>query len=152
MGMSVVFVIVLASLFTWLIDVNVLVPYELDYIRTLVFIVVIASLVQLVEIVLKKTIPALYQALGIFLPLITTNCAVLGTALLIVNQEHGFTEMLVFAVASAIGWALAIILFAAIRERLAISHVPKMMQGTAIALVTAGLMSLAFLGFQGMTG
>lgn len=152
MGMSVIFVIVLASLFTWLIDVNVLVPFELDYMRTLVFIVVIASLVQLVEIVLKKTMPALYRALGIFLPLITTNCAVLGVALLIVNQEHGFVEMVVFAVASSVGWALAIILFAAIRERLAISHVPKTMQGTAIALVTAGLMSLAFLGFQGMTG
>jgi len=150
MGVAVIFVIVLASVFTWSLYHAILVPLDLEFMRTLVFILVIASLVQLVEIVLKKMMPALYRALGIFLPLITTNCAVMGVALLNVNKELSFMDMLVFSGSSAVGWALAIILFAGIRERLAISPIPKTMAGTAAALVTAGIMSLAFMGFMGM--
>ena len=150
MGAAVIVVIVLASVLTWSIYHTILIPLDLDFMRTLVFILVIATLVQLVEIVLKKTIPTLYRALGIFLPLITTNCAVMGVALLNVNKELPFLEMLVLSTASAIGWALAIVLFAGIRERLAISPIPRTMAGTAAALVTAGIMSLAFMGFMGM--
>lgn len=152
MGMAVILVTVMASVFTWTINTWILTPFHLDFMRTLVFILVIASLVQLVEIVLKKKLPFLYQSLGIFLPLITTNCAVMGVALINVNNGLSFWEMLVFSSASAVGWALAIILFAGIRERLSISPVPKMMQGTAVALVTAALMSLGFMGFLGMAG
>ena len=150
MGAAVIFVIVLASIFTYGFYHLVLEPFDLDFLRTLVFILVIAALVQLVEIVLKKMLPGLYRSLGIFLPLITTNCAVMGVALLNVNEELTFVEMLVFSTSSAVGWALAIVLFAGLRERIAVSPVPQAMRGTAIALVTAGLMSLAFMGFVGM--
>jgi len=150
MGAAVIFVATLASIFTWIVYYYVLEPYELEFIRTLAFILIIAALVQFVEIFLKKQSKTLYNALGIFLPLITTNCAVMGIALLNIKNEFTFTEMIVFSFSSASGFALALVLFAGIRERLLISPVPRAMRGTAIALVTAGIMSLAFLGFAGM--
>jgi len=150
MGIAVVFVVVLASVFTWTVHYRVLLPLDLAYLQTLVFILLIAALVQLVEIFLKKKSQALYRSLGIYLPLITTNCAVLGIALLNIKHELDFGRMLVYSTASAAGFALAIILFAGVRERLFLSPVPPAMRGTAIALVTAGVMSLAFLGFAGM--
>ena len=152
MGTSVIFVAVLASVFTWIVYKYILVVCHIEFIMTLVFILIIASLVQFVEIVLKKKSKVLYNALGIYLPLITTNCAVMGIALLNIKQDLNFLEMLVFSTASALGFSLALILFASLRQRLLISPVPKPMQGTAIALVTAGIMSLAFLGFKGMAG
>jgi electron transport complex protein RnfA len=150
MGAAVIFVAFLASIFTWLAYHKLLVPFGLDYLQTLAFILIIASLVQFVEIFLKKQSRALYDALGIYLPLITTNCAVMGIALLNIKNEHSFGEMLVFSAASATGFALAIVLFAGLRERLFIAPVPQAMRGTAIALVTAGVMSVAFMGFLGM--
>lgn len=150
MGMAVIFVATLASIFTWLAYHYVLVPQHLEFLKTLVFILVIAALVQFVEIFLKKQSRTLYDSLGIYLPLITTNCAVMGIALLNIKQGFNFLETVVFSAASAAGFALAIILFAGVRERLFVSPVPRSMQGTAIALVTAGVMSLAFLGFAGM--
>lgn len=150
MGAAVVFVVVLASIFTWSAHRFLLIPYGLEYLQTLVFILVIAALVQFVEIFLKKKSKALYDSLGIYLPLITTNCAVMGIALLNVKNEYGFGEMVVFSAASSFGFALAIVLFAGVRERIFLSPVPAAMRGTAIALVTAGVMSLAFLGFAGM--
>ena len=150
MAAAILFVTSLASLFTWSIFTFVLKPYGLQFLQTLTFILIIASLVQLVEIILKKKSRTLYNALGVYLPLITTNCAVMGIALLIAKKELPFSEMLVFSSFSAIGYGLALILFAGIRERLLISAVPKSMQGTSIALVTAGIMALAFMGFKGM--
>lgn len=150
MSAAVVFVSVLASIFTWSVLTYVLIPYDLQFLQTLTFILVIASLVQLVEIILKKKSRTLYNALGVYLPLITTNCAVMGVALLISKNEMAFIEMLVFSSCSAVGYGLALILFAGIRERLLLSHVPHSMQGTSIALITAGIMALAFMGFQGM--
>jgi len=150
MGVAVIFVTTLASILTWAVYRYVLAPYDMEFIRTLAFVLIIASLVQFVEIFLKKQSPALYNSLGIYLPLITTNCAVMGIALLNIKHEFGFIDMVVFSMASAAGFALAIILFAGLRERLMISPVPDAMKGTAIALVMAGIMSLAFLGFSGM--
>ena len=150
MGLAVVFVATLASIFTWLAFHYILKPYNLEFIRTLAFILIIAALVQFVEIFLKKQSKTLFNALGIYLPLITTNCAVMGITLLNIKYEFNFVEVVVFSAASAAGFTLAIILFAGLRERLFISPVPKAMQGTAIALVTAGIMSMAFLGFTGM--
>jgi electron transport complex protein RnfA len=150
MGLAVIFVTTLASIFTWMIYHYLMVPLGIEYIQTLVFILVIASLVQFVEIFLKKKSKGVYNALGIFLPLITTNCAVMGIALLNIKNEHDFTQMLIFSLASAAGFALALILFAGIRERLVLAPIPKPFQGTAIALVMAGIMSLAFMGFVGM--
>lgn len=150
MAMAVVFVTVMAAIFTWTVFTYVLLPYGLEFLQTLSFILIIASLVQLVEIILKKQSRALYNALGVYLPLITTNCAVMGVALLVAKQELGFVEMLVFSSTSAFGYGLALILFAGIRERLQISAVPASLQGTSIALITAGIMALAFMGFQGM--
>ncbi|MGD9486407.1 MAG: electron transport complex protein RnfA [Calditrichaceae bacterium] len=150
MGAAVIFVAVLASIFTWTIYHYILHPFKLEYIQTLVFILVIAALVQLVEIFLKKQSRAIYNAMGIYLPLITTNCAVMGIALLNIKHEFGFWQMVIFSLASSVGFSLALILFAGLRERLLISPLPKAMQGTAAALVTAGIMSLAFLGFSGM--
>ncbi len=123
---------------------------DIQYLDTISFIVVIASLVQVVEIVLKKTAPSLYQSLGIFLPLITTNCAVMGTALLSVREELSYFASLVFTVGSAIGFAMALIIFAGIRERLEVRHVPKVLQGAPIGLITAGILALAFMGFSGL--
>ena len=150
MALAVVFVTVMAAVFTWSIFTFVLKPYALEFLQTLSFILVIASLVQLVEIILKKQSRLLYNALGVYLPLITTNCAVMGVALLVAKKEYTFIEMLVFSSTSAAGYGLALILFAGIRERLMISAVPQSLQGTSIALITAGIMALAFIGFQGM--
>jgi electron transport complex protein RnfA len=150
MGLAVIFTIALASTITWAIQRYALNPLNIDYLQTIVFILVIAALVQLVEFFLKKSVPPLYRALGIFLPLITTNCAVLGIAVLNIRRDYTFMEMLVFSIASAAGFALALVLMTGIRERYAISHIPKPLQGTAISLITAGLMAMAFLGFAGV--
>ena len=152
MSAAVAFVMVLATLVTWLVQTFVLLPAQLEYMQTIVFILVIASLVQMVEIVLKKLSPTLYQALGIFLPLITTNCAVLGVAILVIQKEMNLAESLVYALATAIGFGLALTVFAAIREQLELTNIPKRMRGMAIVLVTAGLLSLAFMGFSGVDG
>jgi electron transport complex protein RnfA len=152
-GMSgaVLFVMTLATLATYLLYQFVLVPSGLDYLRTITFILVIASLVQMVEIVLKKVSPPLYQALGVFLPLITTNCAVLGVAILALGLENGsLLKAVFFAVANSAGFALALIVFASIRERLELVDLPKGMQGVPINMLVAGLLSLAFLGFTGL--
>ncbi len=150
MSMAVVFVITLASAITWLVEKYILAPYELEYLQTIAFILVIASLVQLVEMFLQKSIPALYKSLGIYLPLITTNCAVLGVAVLCIEEDYDFIKTLVFSFASGIGYGIALILLTGIRERLALIHVPKHFQGLPVGLVTGGLLALAFLGFLGM--
>lgn len=150
MGMAVTFVMGLAALFTYFIQAYVLVPLNLEYMQTITFILVIAVLVQIVEIALKKISPSLYQALGVYLPLITTNCAVLGMALLNTREGYNLVESVVNGVASALGFTLSIVLFASIRERLAASNMPKWMDGFPGALITAGLMSLAFQGFSGL--
>jgi len=150
MGMAVIFVLTLAGVITWLVQRYALEPLKLGYLQTIVFILVIAALVQLVEMFLKKSVPPLYQALGIFLPLITTNCAVLGVAIMNIRKEHDFISTLIFSFASAVGFTLALLLFSGLRERFEISHIPRPLQGTAIALVTAGLMALAFFGFSGV--
>ena len=150
MGMAVIFVMTLAGAITWVVQWHLLVPFEVEYLRTIAFILVIAALVQLVEIVLQKTAPALYQALGIFLPLITTNCAVLGVAILNIQKDFDFVRALVFSFASAVGFALALVLFAGIRERFSYTRMPRVLQGTASGLITAGLMALAFQGFKGL--
>jgi len=150
MAGATLFVNVLASTFTWLVYNYLLVPFELEYLRTVAFILVIASLVQLVEIVLQKTAPALYRALGIFLPLITTNCMIFGVAVLNINQENDFLEAVIYAFATALGFALALLILAGIRERFAIGKVPTTMRGVPIAMITAGLMGLCFQGFIGL--
>jgi electron transport complex protein RnfA len=151
-GMSgaVLFVMTLATLVTWMIYVYVLVPLGITFLQTISFILVIASLVQMVEIILKKISPPLYQALGIFLPLITTNCAVLGVALLAQSKNFDLLQSLVFAIANAAGFALAMILFAGLREHMNLMQVPKGMRGVPIALVAAGILAMAFMGFAGM--
>ena len=152
-GMSgaVLFVMTIATLVTYLLHQFVLVPSGLDYLRTITFILVIASLVQMVEIILKKVSPPLYQALGVFLPLITTNCAVLGVAILALGLENGSLLMAVFfAIANAVGFALALIVFASIREQLELADIPEGMKGVPINLLVAGLLSLSFLGFTGL--
>lgn len=152
-GMSgaVLFVMTIATLVTYLLHEFVLIPTGLDYLRTITFILVIAALVQMVEIMLKKVSPPLYQALGVFLPLITTNCAVLGVAILALGLESGnLLKAVFFAVANAVGFALALIVFASIREQLELADIPKGMKGVPINLLVAGLLSLAFLGFTGL--
>ena len=150
MGAAVAFVMTLATIVTWLIQHFVLNPFGLQYLQTLAFILVIASLVQMVEIILKKVSPALYQALGIFLPLITTNCAVLGVAILVIQKDFNLLQSVVYALSTAIGFALALVVFAGLREQLELADVPKGMRGVAIVLITAGLLSLAFTGFSGV--
>jgi len=150
MAMAVVFVLVLSGAATWLARKYMLVPYKLEYLQTIVFILVIAALVQFVEMFLKKSIPALYAGLGIFLPLITTNCAVLGVCLINIKEDYGFFKMLVSSFAYAVGFGLALILFAGVRERVLIARVPKPLRDTSIALVTAGILSLTFFAFKGM--
>jgi electron transport complex protein RnfA len=150
MAMAVVFVLVGAGVVTWAVEVVFLKPLGLEFIRTIVFILVIAALVQFVELWLKKSIPALYAGLGIFLPLITTNCCVLGVCLLNIQENYGFLKMLVSSTAYPMGFGFALILFAGVRERILIGRVPKPMQDTAIGLCTSGCMSLAFFGFKGM--
>lgn len=152
MGMAgaVIFVMTLASAVTWVIEHHVLLPYGLDALQTLVFILVIATLVQLVEVVLKRFAPPLYRALGIYLPLITTNCAVLGVAVLNVREKYPFGKSVVFAFAAGVGFGLALAIFAGLRERIDRANPPRAFRGVAIALVTAGLLSMAFLGFSGL--
>jgi electron transport complex protein RnfA len=150
MAMAVVFVLVLAGVFTWMTYTYFLVKYDLKYLQTVAFILVIASLVQFVEMFLKKSIPALYAGLGIFLPLITTNCAVLGVCLININEEYNFMQMLVASFAYAVGFGLALVLFAGVREKILLARVPRPLQDTSIALVTAGILSLTFLAFKGM--
>ncbi|MEJ2728685.1 MAG: RnfABCDGE type electron transport complex subunit A [Deltaproteobacteria bacterium] len=150
MGMAVIFVLVMAGVTTWIVNTLFLVKYDLEYLRTLSFILIIASLVQFVEMFLKKSIPALYSGLGIFLPLITTNCAVLGVCLILINAEYNFMQALVASFSYAIGYAMALILFAGLRERILIARVPRPLQDTSIALVTAGIISLTFFAFKGM--
>ena len=150
MGGAVIFVITIASIVASLIYNYILNPLGLDYMKTIVFILVIAALVQMVEIMLKKMSPSLYQALGIFLPLITTNCAVLGVAILMIQKEFNLLQSVTYSVATALGFALALVLFAGIRERLDFEDVPKAFKGIPIALITAGILAMAFMGFSGL--
>lgn len=152
MSAAVAFVLTLATIVTWLVQKLVLDAFGLQYLQTIAFILVIASLVQMVEIVMKKVSPALYQALGIFLPLITTNCAVLGVAILVIQKDFSLVESIIYAFSTAIGFGLALTVFAGIREQLELVNVPKGMRGVAITMVTAGLLSLAFMGFSGVDG
>ncbi len=152
MSAAVAFVMTLATIVTWLIQTYVLNPFSLGYLQTIAFILVIAALVQMVEIILKKVSPALYQALGIFLPLITTNCAVLGVAILVIQKDFSLVQSVVYAFSTAIGFGVALTVFAGMREQMELSDIPKGMRGTAITLVSAGLLSLAFMGFSGVDG
>ena len=148
MGLAVTFVLLLS----YAIQIYVLNPLHLEYLQTIAFILVIAALVQMVEIILKKLSPSLYQALGVFLPLITTNCCILGVAILVIQKNYTFGEGIAYAVSTALGFALAMVLFAGLREQLAMVKVPKAMNGMPIALVTAGLLAMAFMGFSGVDG
>ncbi|RKD33194.1 electron transport complex subunit RsxA [Thermohalobacter berrensis] len=150
MGMAVTFVMTLSSIITYIIHHTILDKLGLEYLQTIAFILVIASLVQLVEMFIQKASPTLYQALGVYLPLITTNCAVLGLAIINIQEEYNLLQTIVHSIGAAIGFSLAIVLFAGIRERLALADVPESLQGFPIALITAGLMSIAFLGFAGL--
>lgn len=150
MGMAVTFVMAIASAITYIVQELILVPLEIEYMQTIAFILVIAALVQLVEMIIQKVSPTLYQALGVYLPLITTNCAVLGVAILNIESGYNLLETIFNGVGAALGFTLAIVLFAGIRERLELSSVPDVLKGFPIALITAGLMSIAFLGFQGL--
>ena len=151
MGIAVVFVMGLASAICWVIDQFILVPLGLQFLQTLAFILVIASLVQLVEMFLKKSIPSLYAALGIYLPLITTNCAVLGVVLLNVQNNYNFIESLIYGITGGLGFMLAIVLFASVRERVEFAEYPEHFEGFSICLVSAALVALAFMGFSGMS-
>ncbi|MGD9096843.1 MAG: electron transport complex subunit RsxA [Desulfobacterales bacterium] len=150
MSMAVIFVLVMAGVITWIIYKYLLIPLELTYLRTIAFILVIASLVQFVEMFLKKSIPGLYAGLGIFLPLITTNCAVFGACVINIDKEYSFMQALVASFSFAAGFGLALILFAGLRERILLARVPRPLQDTSIALVTAGIISLSFYAFKGM--
>ena len=150
MGVAVTFVMGLASAITWLVNTFILIPLDLGYMQTVAFILVIASLVQFIEMFLQKSMPTLYTALGVYLPLITTNCAVLGVALLNIQNNYNFIESVVYGITGGLGFLLAIVLFASIRERLVFADYPKNWDGFPIALVTAGLMALAFMGFSGL--
>ena len=150
MGVAVTFVMGLASAITWLVNTFILIPLDLGYMQTVAFILVIAALVQFIEMFLQKSMPTLYTALGVYLPLITTNCAVLGVALLNIQNSYNFIESVVYGVTGGLGFLLAIVLFASIRERLVFADYPKNWDGFPIALVTAGLMALAFMGFSGL--
>ena len=150
MGAAVTFVMTITAVVAYLLQYYVLVPFGIEYMQTIVFILVIAALVQMVEIILKKVSPALYQALGVFLPLITTNCAVLGIAILLVQKEYDMLQSVVYSAATAVGFTVALVLFAGIRERLELEDLPKAMKGVPIALVTAGILAMAFMGFSGL--
>ncbi len=150
MGFAVTFVMALASVISYLVQYYILVPLEIEYLQTIAFILVIAALVQLVEMALQKLVPSLYQALGVYLPLITTNCAVLGVAILNITENYNLLQTLVNGIGGALGFTLAIVLFAGIRERLELSNIPEPLKGFPIALISAGLMAIAFLGFQGL--
>ena len=150
MGAAVTFVLTIATIVTFLLQKGLLEPFGLEYLQTITFILVIASLVQMVEIIIKKVSPPLYQALGVFLPLITTNCVILGVAILVIQKDYTLVSSIVYAVATAAGYALALIIFSTIREQLALTKVPKSMQGVPIALITAGILAMAFMGFSGI--
>jgi electron transport complex protein RnfA len=150
MGLATTFVLTLSAVASYLVNEYLLAPLGLEYLRTIAFILVIAVVVQFTELVVHKTSPLLYQVLGIFLPLITTNCAVLGVALLNTQAQHGFIESAVYGFGAAAGFSLVLVLFAAMRERIAVADVPVIFRGPAIALITAGLMSMAFMGFSGL--
>ena len=150
MGAAVTFVMALSSVVVWLIQTCILVPLHIEYMQTIVFILVIASLVQMVEIILKKVSPSLYQALGIFLPLITTNCAVLGVAILMIQKELSLLQGVVYSVSAAVGFALALVICAGLRERLEFEEVPEAFRGVPIALITASILAMAFMGFSGL--
>ncbi len=150
MGAAVTFVMALASIVAWSIQEFILVPLHIEYMQTIVFILVIAALVQMVEIVLKKVSPSLYQALGIFLPLITTNCAVLGVAILMIQKEFNLLQSFTYSVSTAVGFALALVIFAGIRERLELDDMPKAMRGIPISLIVAAILAMAFMGFSGL--
>ncbi len=150
MGMAVIFVVTLAGMITWVVQYAILNPLGLEYLQTIAFILIIASLVQLVEMFLQKSIPALYKALGIFLPLITTNCAVLGIAIINIQEEFDFMQTVVFSFASAVGFSLAMVLLASLRERFPTARIPSAFAGMPIAMITVGLLALAFLGFTGL--
>ncbi|MES9843962.1 MAG: electron transport complex subunit RsxA [Candidatus Sedimenticola sp. PURPLELP] len=150
MGLATTFVLTLSSVCSYLVNEYILTPLDIEYLRTIAFILVIAVLVQFTEMVMHKTSPVLYQVLGIFLPLITTNCAVLGVALLNIQEQHNFIESALYGFGAAAGFSLVLVLFAAVRERVTVSDVPRPFQGSSIALITAGLMSMAFMGFAGL--
>ena len=150
MGAAVTFVMALSSIVAWSIQEFILVPLGIEYMQTIVFILVIAALVQMVEIVLKKVSPSLYQALGIFLPLITTNCAVLGVAILMIQKEFNLLQRFAYSVATAIGFALALVIFAGIRERLELEDVPAALKGIPVSLIVAAILAMAFMGFSGL--
>lgn len=150
MGMAVTFVMAIATAVTYILQMYVLDPLGVSFLQTIAFILVIAALVQVLEIIMKKTMPVLYQALGVFLPLITTNCAVLGVAIQVIQKNMTIAESLVYSVSTALGFTLALIIFAGIREQLALSKVPAAMKGTPIALITAGILAMAFMGFAGI--
>ncbi len=150
MGAAVIFVITLATLITFLVFEYVLVPLEMQFLQTICYILIIAALVQMLEIILKKISPSLYQALGIFLPLITTNCAVLGVSIMVIQQNYNLAGSLLFAFFTAVGFAMALIIFAGCREQLDMADVPENMKGMPIALITAGILALAFMGFAGL--
>ena len=150
MGAAVTFVMAMTSVITYIIQYAILEPLGIGYLQTIIFILVIASLVQFVEMVIQKTSPTLYQALGVYLPLITTNCAVLGVAIINIKEKYDLLQSLLNGVGAALGFTLAIVLFAGVRERLELSDIPRPLKGFPIALITAGLMSVAFLGFQGL--
>ncbi len=150
MGAAVTFVLAIATTFTYLIQRYVLEPFDMVYMQTIAFILVIAALVQMVEIILKKVSPALYQALGVFLPLITTNCCVLGVAIMVIQKEFNLLESVVYAISTAIGFTLAMVVFAGIREQLARTEVPTIFRGIPIALISAGILAMAFMGFSGV--
>ncbi|MCD7973594.1 MAG: RnfABCDGE type electron transport complex subunit A [Candidatus Azobacteroides sp.] len=150
MSVAVAFVMTIATLVTYLIQHSVLNAFGLQYLQTVTFILVIASLVQMVEIVLKKVSPGLYQALGVFLPLITTNCAILGVAIIVIQKNFVMATSLVYAVSTAVGFGLALVIFSGIREQLSLTKLPRSMQGTPVALVVAGILAMAFMGFSGI--
>lgn len=150
MGAAVLFVMTLATMATYLINTYMLEPLGIGFLQTITYILIIAALVQMVEIILKKISPPLYQALGVYLPLITTNCAILGVAILVVQNEYNLIQSVVFAVANALGFTLALIIFSGIREQLELANIPKAMRGVPIALIVAGLLSMAFMGFAGL--
>ena len=152
MGMAVTAVLVVATVVTFLIQTYVLNAFGLEYLQTIAFILVIAALVQMIDIILKKTMPSLYQALGVFLPLITTNCCILGVAILVIQKDYDLLEGVIYAVSTGIGFLLAMVLFAGLREQLELANVPKSFEGVPIALITASLLAMAFMGFSGVDG
>ncbi len=150
MGGAVLFVMTIATIVTYLLNIYILVPFDVVYLQTITYILVIAALVQMVEIVLKKVSPSLFQALGVFLPLITTNCAILGVAILVIQKDFNLIESVLFAISSALGFTLALAIFAGIREQLDLMDIPNGMKGVPIALIAAGILAMAFMGFTGI--